>query len=96
MGAVGLLGGRGVMLLAADKVVVDADEAEIPVGIDGETIMMPTPVRCAVRPGALRVQVPRDRPGTRPPKPRIDWHVLRALASLRSAPVGTERQEMPV
>jgi diacylglycerol kinase family enzyme len=96
MGAVGLLGGGGVMVLAADEVVVDADEPEIPVGIDGETVMMPTPVRCAVRPGALRVRVPRDRPGVRPPKPRIDWSALRALASLRSAPVGTERQEMPV
>lgn len=96
MGAVGLLGGGGVMALAADEVVVDADEPEIPVGIDGETVMMPTPVRCAVRPGALRVRVPRDRPGVRPPKPRIDWHALRALASLRSAPAGTEHQEMPV
>ena len=96
MGAVGLLGGGGVMVLNADEVVVDADESEIPVGIDGETVMMPTPVRCAVRPGALRVRVPRDRPGVRPPKPRIDWHAPRALASLRSAPVGTERQEMPL
>ena len=58
--------------------------------------MMPTPVRCAVWPGALRVRVPRDRPGVRPPKPRIDWHALQALASLRSAPAGSERQEMPV
>jgi hypothetical protein len=93
MGAVGLLGGGGVMVLVADEVVVDADEAEIPVGIDGETVMMPTPVRCAVRPGALRVRVPRDRPGVRPPKPRIDWSALRALASVRSTPAGAERQE---
>jgi diacylglycerol kinase family enzyme len=85
MGAVGLLGGGGVMVLAADEVVVDADEPEIPVGIDGETVMMPTPVRCAVRPQALRVRVPRDRPGVRPLKPRIDWSALRKLASLRSA-----------
>jgi diacylglycerol kinase family enzyme len=49
MGAVGLLGGGGMMVLTADEVVVDADEPEIPVGIDGETVMMPTPVRCAVR-----------------------------------------------
>jgi diacylglycerol kinase family enzyme len=95
MGAVGLLGGGGMMVLTADEVVVDADEPEIPVGIDGETVMMPTPVRCAVRPGALRVRVPRDRPGIRPPRPRIDWSALRALASYRSAPAGTERQEIP-
>jgi diacylglycerol kinase family enzyme len=54
-GAVRLLGGSGVMVLAADEVVVDADEPEIPVGIDGETVIMPTPVRCAIRPRALRV-----------------------------------------
>jgi hypothetical protein len=96
MGAVGLLGGGGVMALAAEEVVVDADEPEIPVGIDGETVMMPTPVRCVIQPRALRVRVPRDRPGVRPPKPRIDWTALRALASLRSAPTGAEHKEIPV
>jgi diacylglycerol kinase family enzyme len=96
MRAVGLLGGGGVMVLTADEAVVDADVPEIPVGIDGETVMVPTPVRCAIRPRTLRVRVPRDRPGVRPPKPRIDWAALRALASLRSAPAGAEPKEMPV
>jgi diacylglycerol kinase family enzyme len=44
-------------------VVVDADVPEIPVGIDGETVMMATPVRCVIRPRALRVRVSRNRPG---------------------------------
>ena len=87
--AVELLGGRGVTTLTADEVVVDADVPEIPVGIDGETVMMPTPVRCAIRPRALRVRVPRDRPGVRPAKPGLDWPTLRRLASFRSAPAGT-------
>ena len=60
-----------------------ADEPEIPVGIDGETIMMPTPVRCAIRPGALRVVVPRQRPGVPPPRPPLEWPRLRGLASFR-------------
>jgi diacylglycerol kinase family enzyme len=89
MRAVELLGGKGVTILAADEVVVDADVPEIPVGIDGETIMMPTPVHCAIQPRALRVRVPKDRPGVRPPKPALDWHKLRQLASFRSAPAGT-------
>jgi diacylglycerol kinase family enzyme len=93
MGAVGLLGGGGMMALAADEVVLEADEPEIPVGIDGETIMMPTPVRCVIRPQALRVRVPRDRPGVRPPKPRIDWPALRALASARPAPAGAKHEK---
>jgi diacylglycerol kinase family enzyme len=96
MEAVRLLSGGGVMVLAAGDVVVDADVPEIPVGIDGETVMMPTPVRCVIRPRALRVRVPRDRPGVRPSKPRMDWPALRALASPRSAPIDTERNEMPV
>src|SRR5215510_2463005 len=81
--------GQGLTTLTAEEVVVNADAPEIPVGIDGETVMMPTPVRCAIRPGVLRVRVPRDRPGTRPPKPHIDWHTLRQLASFRAAPAAT-------
>jgi diacylglycerol kinase family enzyme len=81
--------GQGLTTLTADEVVVNADAPEIPVGIDGETVMMPTPVRCAIRPGVLRVRVPRDRPGTRPPKPHVDWQTLRQLASFRAAPAAT-------
>jgi diacylglycerol kinase family enzyme len=90
--AVALLGrghGQGVSVFTAAQVVVDADTAEIPVGIDGETVMMATPVRCAIRPQALRVRVPRNRPGIRPPKPALDWHELRRLASFRSRPAAS-------
>lgn len=51
--------------------------------------MMPTPVHCAIQPRALRVRVPRDRPGVRPAKPALDWQTLRQLASIRSAAAGT-------
>ena len=43
----------------AREVRGDADEPEIPVGIDGETVRLSTPVRCTIRPGALRVRLPR-------------------------------------
>jgi diacylglycerol kinase family enzyme len=76
--------GQGLTVLTADEVVVDADVPEIPVGIDGETIMMPTPVRCTIRPKALRVRVPRNRPGVPPPKPALKWPELRQLASFRA------------
>jgi diacylglycerol kinase family enzyme len=90
--AAGLLRGArgpGVITLTAGEVMVDADAPEIPVGIDGETVLMPTPVRCTVRPKALRVRVPRDRPGVRPPRPDLDWPTLRQLASFRASPPGT-------
>jgi hypothetical protein len=39
---------------SAGEVVVDADSFSVPVGIDGEALSLPTPVRCRVRPKALR------------------------------------------
>ena len=81
--------GQGLSTLTAEEVVVDADVPEIPVGIDGETVMMPTPVRCTIQPRALRVRVPRDRPGTRASKPALDWSTLWHLASFRSTPAHT-------
>jgi hypothetical protein len=80
--------GPGLITLTAGQVVVDADAPEIPVGIDGETVLMPTPVRCTSRPKALRVRVPKDRPGVRPPRPDLDWTTLRQLASFRALPTG--------
>ena len=81
--------GQGLTTLTAAEVVVDADSPEIPVGIDGETVMMPTPVRCAIQPKALRVRVPTDRPGVQPAKPKLDWPTLRQLASFRAVSADT-------
>jgi diacylglycerol kinase family enzyme len=76
--------GQGLTTLTADEVVVDAEVHEIPVGIDGETVIMPTPVRCTIRPKVLRVRVPKDRPGVLPPRAALDWPALVKLASFRS------------
>jgi diacylglycerol kinase family enzyme len=78
--------GQGLTMLRAGEVVVDADVPQIPVGIDGETVMMPTPVRCTIRPKVLRVRVPRHRPGvlTAAAEPRLNWSALVKLASFRS------------
>jgi diacylglycerol kinase family enzyme len=81
--AAGLLrgtGSRGLTRLTGPEVVVDADTAQIPVGVDGEALLLDTPVRCAVRPAALRVRVPRDRPGVPDSKPIMDWKRLRQMA----------------
>jgi diacylglycerol kinase family enzyme len=81
--AAGLLAGtssRGLTRLAAPDVVVDADASQIPVGVDGEALLLDIPVRCTVQPAALRVRVPRDRPGVPDPKPIMDWKRLWQIA----------------
>jgi diacylglycerol kinase family enzyme len=81
--AAGLLRGRnsgGLTSVVGREVVVDADASQIPVGVDGEALVLDTPVRCTVRPAALRVRVPRDRPGVPDPKPIMDWKRLRQIA----------------
>ncbi len=72
---------RGITNLVANgEVVLDAAGPTVPVGIDGEAVTMDTPVRCSVRPRALRVLLPRNRPGVPPPRPRIDWKRLWHIA----------------
>ena len=63
-----------------------ADAPQIPVGIDGETVMLPAPIRCTIRPRALRVIVPRQRPGIPAAKSPLEWSRLRQLASFRPQP----------
>jgi diacylglycerol kinase family enzyme len=95
--AVGLLHGahqRGLVRSQAREVLVSADEPAVPVGIDGESVHLSTPVRCTIRSGALRVRLPRERPGVRPPQGRLDWASLWGLAVGRpltaGAPVGLD------
>ena len=81
--AAGLLRGRhatGLKVLTTKQVKITADAPQIPVGVDGESISMSTPVICTISPGALRVWVPRDRPGVPAPKPPVNWARLRHLA----------------
>jgi diacylglycerol kinase family enzyme len=86
--AAGLLRGRhatGLTALTAGQITITADVPQIPVGVDGESILMSTPVTCTVSPAALRVWVPRDRPGVPAPKPPMNWARLRHLAWRRPA-----------
>lgn len=80
----------GVRNLTTKRLEVTADAEQIPVGVDGEAVTMPVPVACTVWPRALRVWVPRDRPGIPAPAPAMNWARLRRLATVRpsgAAPV---------
>ncbi|MFC8675320.1 diacylglycerol/lipid kinase family protein [Streptomyces griseorubiginosus] len=72
---------QGLVVLSAREAVVDADRTEIEVGVDGEALVLPTPVHCRIAPGALRVRVPRKRPGVPVEQPRLNWRRLRKLAA---------------
>ncbi|GHB75399.1 hypothetical protein GCM10010377_77290 [Streptomyces viridiviolaceus] len=78
-------------VMTAQRVEVTSDADEIPVAVDGEALRMATPVVCTVRPGVLRVQVPRDRPGVPVPAPSVDWRRLVDLALGRTGRT-SERQ----
>lgn len=66
---------RGVLGVAAvgtrvrrwesPEVVVDAD-GPVPIGVDGEALVMDPPLRFRIRPGALRVRISRAHPGASP------------------------------
>jgi diacylglycerol kinase family enzyme len=64
---------RALTRMRVGRLVVDADAASVPAGLDGEAVLLPTPVRCVIAPAVLEVLVPRDRPGGRRSRPRLDW-----------------------
>jgi diacylglycerol kinase family enzyme len=71
----------GAIRLTARAVAVTADAADIPVGVDGEAVSMAVPVECTIQARALRVRVPRTRPGNRRPKAAVNWSELRRVAA---------------
>jgi diacylglycerol kinase family enzyme len=72
---------EGLTVLTAQHVVVEADQSHLEVGLDGEALTLPAPVRCRIARRALRVRVPRGRPGVPEAPPRLDWRRLRKLAA---------------
>ena len=76
----------GLHVLTSRQVVVGSAAGQIPVAVDGEALTMPAPVRCAIRPRALRVLVPRHRPGPPATAPRPDWRAVVTLALARPQP----------
>jgi diacylglycerol kinase family enzyme len=50
---------------ATPELVIESD-GDLPVGVDGEALMMPTPLALKVRPAALRVRIAPQHPGASP------------------------------
>ncbi|QES51765.1 diacylglycerol kinase [Streptomyces venezuelae] len=79
---VALRGARaaGLQVLTAHRISIGADAETIPVAVDGEALTMPVPVICTIRPGVLRVRVPKVRPGAPASYPPVRWREVAVLA----------------
>jgi diacylglycerol kinase family enzyme len=73
-----------VAIPGGTEVIIDSDSSTIPVGIDGEAVTVDTPVHCTIRPRALRVLLPKNRPGVPELHAKLDWKTLWQLAFGRS------------
>jgi diacylglycerol kinase family enzyme len=60
---------EGVITWTAARITLHGAVARLPAGIDGEAVLLDLPVVCEIRPGALQVRLPRQRPGI-PTRPR--------------------------
>jgi diacylglycerol kinase family enzyme len=62
---------------------VEAD-GPVPVGLDGEAVMLDPPLRFRIRPAALRCRIARRHPGASPSalEPERAWQAVRTLAGI--------------
>ncbi|QMU69136.1 diacylglycerol kinase family protein [Streptacidiphilus sp. P02-A3a] len=70
----------GLKVMDAGQVTVTAQAPSIAVGVDGEALSLPTPVTCTISPRALRVRVPRKRPGSGGSGQALSWRTIFSLA----------------
>ncbi|MGE3289472.1 MAG: diacylglycerol kinase family protein [Pseudonocardia sp.] len=61
-----LHGFRGYREWTTPEFVVGSGQALVEVGVDGEALRLPPPLRFRVLPGALRIRLPLDSPGAAP------------------------------
>ena len=62
-------GAEGLITWSAARITLHGAAPSVAAGVDGEAVTLPLPLTCKIRPRALRVLVPSDRPGI-PGEPR--------------------------
>jgi diacylglycerol kinase family enzyme len=66
-------GGEGLVTWSAARITLQGDAPSVAAGVDGEAVTLTLPLTCEIRPRALSVLLPKDRPGIprepRPPRP---------------------------
>ncbi len=70
----------------ATSVTVTAagDAVDIQAGVDGEHMELGSPLEISIRPGALRLRVPRERPGPKTGWPQLNGRSVRRLWAIVS------------
>lgn len=66
----------------APELEVRSRSGQIEAGVDGEALVLESPLRFRIWPGAVRVRLPRERPGPPSPKVRFNRTTLVRLARL--------------
>ena len=56
--------GEGLITWSAARITLHGAGPTVPAGVDGEAVPLPLPLTCEIRPRALCVLLPKDRPGT--------------------------------
>ena len=77
---------------SARRITVESEAKNVAVAIDGEARVLPAPVTCSIRPGVLRVLVPRHRPESAAASP-LKWRDVIALAVGRTQPISTGKEQ---
>jgi diacylglycerol kinase family enzyme len=62
-------GGEGLITWSAPRITLHGAAPTVAAGVDGEAMTLPLPLTCEIRPRALTVLLPADRPGI-PHEPR--------------------------
>jgi diacylglycerol kinase family enzyme len=76
--------GEGIITWTAARITLHGTDTQLPAGIDGEAVLLDLPIVCEIRPRALQVLLPSQRPGTTDAHPgatsrprRLDAHAPR-------------------
>jgi diacylglycerol kinase family enzyme len=64
------------------KVRISSKDGVVRAGVDGEAVEFPSPIEISILPRALRVRLPKDRPGPKIGWPRLDRRIVVRLWSI--------------